>query len=56
MKKIRFATAILNFSRKRGGAERYLVDLCTRMAVKDFEVHVYAENWDEEDPESISIR
>jgi UDP-glucose:(heptosyl)LPS alpha-1,3-glucosyltransferase len=48
MKKIRFATAILDFSRRRGGAERYLVDLCARMAADNFEVHVYAEHWDEE--------
>ena len=48
-KKIRFATAILDFSRKRGGAEGYLVDLCTRMADEENEVHVYAECWDGED-------
>ena len=48
MRKLRFATAILDFSKKKGGAERYLVDLCTRMANEDFEVHVYAEHWDEE--------
>jgi len=48
MPKLRFATAIRDFSRKKGGAERYLVDLCTRMASEDFEVHVYAEHWDEE--------
>jgi UDP-glucose:(heptosyl)LPS alpha-1,3-glucosyltransferase len=47
--KIRFATAIRDFSRKKGGAERYLVDLCKRMAAEDFEVHVYAERWDEEE-------
>jgi len=48
MRKLRFATAIRDFSRRKGGAERYLVDLCTRMASEDFEVHVYAEHWDEE--------
>ena len=48
-KKIRFATAILDFSRKRGGAERYLVDLCSRLAEENFEVHVYVERSDEED-------
>src|SRR4030043_175219 len=48
MKKLRFATAILNFSRRKGGAERYVVDLCTRMAKEDFEVHVYAEQWEDE--------
>ena len=48
MQKLRFATAIRDFSRRKGGAERYLVDLCTRMASEDFEVHVYAEHWEEE--------
>jgi UDP-glucose:(heptosyl)LPS alpha-1,3-glucosyltransferase len=47
--KIRFATAIRDFSRRKGGAERYLVDLCSRMAREDFEVHVYAEQWEEEE-------
>jgi UDP-glucose:(heptosyl)LPS alpha-1,3-glucosyltransferase len=46
MMKFRFATAIRNFSRRKGGAERYLVDLCQRMAREGIEVHVYAENWD----------
>ena len=50
MRKLRFATAILDFSKKKGGAERYLVDLCTRMVDNDFEVHIYAEHWDEENP------
>ncbi len=49
MRKLRFATAIPNFSKTKGGAERYLVDLCTRMAGEGHEVHVCAENWDEED-------
>ena len=48
-KKIRFATAILDFSRRKGGAEGYLVDLCKRMADEENEVHVYAERWDGED-------
>ncbi len=48
MGKLRFATAIRDFSRRKGGAERYLVDLCSRMTSEDFEVHVYAEHWDEE--------
>jgi len=48
MRRLRFATAILDFSRRRGGAERYLVDLCTWMVRENFEVHVYAEHWDEE--------
>jgi UDP-glucose:(heptosyl)LPS alpha-1,3-glucosyltransferase len=46
-KKIRFATAIPDFSRRKGGAERYLVDLCSRMSAQGFEVHVFAERWDE---------
>ena len=49
MGKLRFATAIREFSRRKGGAERYLVDLCTRMASEDFEVHVYAEKWENEE-------
>jgi UDP-glucose:(heptosyl)LPS alpha-1,3-glucosyltransferase len=49
--KIRFATAILDFSKKKGGAEKYLVDLCARMASEGHEVHVFTERWDEEDPE-----
>ncbi len=47
-KKIRFATAILDFSKRKGGAERYLAGLCARMIDDGFEVHVYAEHWDEE--------
>ncbi len=39
----------MDFSRRRGGAERYLVDLCTQMADEGHEVHVYAEHWQEED-------
>jgi hypothetical protein len=50
LKRIRFAIGLRDFSKKRGGAERYLVDLCNRMADEGFEVHVYAEHWDEEDP------
>ena len=50
MNKIRFATAIRNFSKRKGGAERYLVDLCAWMVDNGFEVHVYAEHWDEENP------
>ncbi len=47
MQKIRFATAIPVFSKKRGGAERYVADLCTRMAEEGYEVNVYTEYWDE---------
>jgi len=50
LKKIRFAIGLRDFSRKRGGAERYLVDLCTQMTAEGYEVHVYAERQDVEDP------
>jgi UDP-glucose:(heptosyl)LPS alpha-1,3-glucosyltransferase len=50
MRKIRFAIGLRDFSKKKGGAERYLVDLCTRMAAEGYEVHVYAEQQDEEIP------
>jgi len=49
LKKIRFAIGLRDFSKMKGGAERYLVDLCTRMAGEGYEVHVYAEQWDVED-------
>ncbi|MBM4276290.1 MAG: glycosyltransferase family 4 protein [Deltaproteobacteria bacterium] len=45
---MKFATAIPSFSRRKGGAERYIVDLCIWMAKEGHEVHVYAEHWDEE--------
>jgi len=48
MNPIRFATAIRQFSKERGGMERYLVELCNRMAEEGFEVHVYTERWTEE--------
>lgn len=48
-KKIRLALGIQEYSPRKGGAERYLVDLCLRMAVEGHEVHVYAERWREED-------
>ncbi|OGP92899.1 MAG: hypothetical protein A2156_10085 [Deltaproteobacteria bacterium RBG_16_48_10] len=48
-KKIRFAIGIQNFSQKKGGAERYLIDLCYRIANEGYEVHVYAEQWQVED-------
>jgi UDP-glucose:(heptosyl)LPS alpha-1,3-glucosyltransferase len=50
MKKIRFAIGLRDFSKKRGGAERYLVDLFTRLVNEGHEVHVYAEHRDEESP------
>jgi UDP-glucose:(heptosyl)LPS alpha-1,3-glucosyltransferase len=49
LKKISFAIGLRDFSKKKGGAERYLVDLCSRMAGEGYEVHVYAERWDVED-------
>jgi UDP-glucose:(heptosyl)LPS alpha-1,3-glucosyltransferase len=48
-KRVCFATGIPVFSRQRGGAERYVVDLCTRMAHEGYDVHVYTEEWAEED-------
>ena len=51
--KIRFAIGLREFSKKKGGAERYLVDLCTRMAEEGYEVHVYAEQWDVEGPKIV---
>jgi UDP-glucose:(heptosyl)LPS alpha-1,3-glucosyltransferase len=49
-RKIRFAIGILDFSKKKGGAERYIIDLCTRMAEEGYEVHVYTEHQGEVDP------
>ena len=46
---IRFATAILDFSRRKGGAEGYLIGLCKRLVNEGDEAHVYAEGWDGED-------
>jgi UDP-glucose:(heptosyl)LPS alpha-1,3-glucosyltransferase len=46
MKKVKFAIGLRDFSKMRGGAERYLVDLCIRMAAEANEVHVYAERYD----------
>ena len=51
MQKMRFAIGLREFSKKKGGAERYLVDLCRRMATEGHEVHVYAEHRDAEDSE-----
>jgi UDP-glucose:(heptosyl)LPS alpha-1,3-glucosyltransferase len=52
---MRFATGILTFSRQKGGAERYVADLCARMAREGHEVHVYTEQWDEEEEDSKII-
>ena len=49
MRKLTFAIGLLDFSKMRGGAERYLADLCIRMAAEGYEVHVYAERCDVED-------
>jgi hypothetical protein len=49
-KRIRFAVGFRDFSKKKGGAERYLVDLCARMAAEGHEVHVFAEHQDKEYP------
>jgi UDP-glucose:(heptosyl)LPS alpha-1,3-glucosyltransferase len=50
MRKIRFAIGLRDFSREKGGAERYLVDLCAWLADEGYEVHVFAEKFGEEDP------
>ncbi len=46
MRRIRFALGLRDFSKKKGGAESYLVDLCTRMAAEGHEVHIYTEHHD----------
>jgi UDP-glucose:(heptosyl)LPS alpha-1,3-glucosyltransferase len=50
VEKIRFAIGLRDFSQKKGGAERYLVDLCIRMANEGHEVHVYTEHQGEDNP------
>ena len=50
MKKIRLAIGLRDFSKEKGGAERYLVDLCVQLAGEGYEVHVFAERCGEEDP------
>jgi UDP-glucose:(heptosyl)LPS alpha-1,3-glucosyltransferase len=50
VRSMKFATAIPHFSESRGGAERYLVGLCRRMAEEGSEVHVYAESWEPKHP------
>jgi len=47
---MRFAIGLRDFSKEKGGAERYLVDLCVRLAAEGYEVHVYSERRDEEIP------
>ncbi|MGZ3525100.1 MAG: glycosyltransferase family 4 protein, partial [Thermodesulfobacteriota bacterium] len=51
VEKMRFAIGLREFSKKKGGAERYLVDLCKRMAAEGHEVHVYAEHQEGDDSE-----
>lgn len=46
---VRLATGILIFSKRKGGAERSVLDLCTSLANEGHEVHVYTEQWDEQD-------
>lgn len=46
-RKWRFATAIPVFSSRRGGAERYLVNLAKDLIDEGHEVHIYAERWED---------
>lgn len=47
-RKRRFATAIPVFSRRKGGAERYLVNLAKGLTDEGYEVHIFAERWEDE--------
>ncbi len=44
---MRIALSIDTFSRTRGGAEQYLVDLAQRLFHHGHEVHIFASQWDE---------
>jgi UDP-glucose:(heptosyl)LPS alpha-1,3-glucosyltransferase len=44
---MRIALSIDAFSRTKGGAEQYLVDLAQRLAHHGHEVHIFASRWDE---------
>ncbi len=44
---MRISLSIDTFSRTKGGAERYLVDLAQRLSHHGHEVHVFASQWDE---------
>jgi UDP-glucose:(heptosyl)LPS alpha-1,3-glucosyltransferase len=44
---MRVALSIDTFSRTKGGAEQYLVDLARRLAHHGHEVHIFASQWDE---------
>lgn len=46
-RKRRFAVAIPVFSSRKGGAERYLVNLVKGLIEEGYEVHVYAESWED---------
>jgi UDP-glucose:(heptosyl)LPS alpha-1,3-glucosyltransferase len=44
---MRIALSIDTFSRTKGGAEQYLVDLAQRLSHHGHEVHIFASRWDE---------
>lgn len=44
---MRIALSIDTFSRTKGGAEQYLVDLAKRLSHHGHEVHIFASRWDE---------
>ncbi|MCK5551979.1 MAG: glycosyltransferase, partial [Deltaproteobacteria bacterium] len=44
---MRIALSIDTFSRTKGGAERYLVDLAQKLSHDGHEVHIFASRWDE---------
>ena len=44
---MRIALSIDTFSRTKGGAERYVVDLARRLSSHGHEVHVFTSQWDE---------
>jgi UDP-glucose:(heptosyl)LPS alpha-1,3-glucosyltransferase len=46
---MRIGLSIDTFSRAKGGAERYVVDLAQRLSHHGHEVHVFASRWDEVD-------
>ena len=46
---MKIALSIDTFSRTKGGAEQYLVDLAQRLSHHGHEVHIFASRWDEMD-------
>lgn len=44
---MKVALSIDTFSRTKGGAERYLVDLAQRLSHQGHEVHIFTSRWDE---------